>query len=90
MRPVLIEIDLPPVPVTIAVVLALARRHVRLAAIDIDWDSAPTGIWGREAPRSRIVRAGDRVEIYRRLPRDPRQARRARASAARRASGTVK
>lgn len=35
-----------------------------------------TGIWGRPAERQATVRDGDRVEIYRPLLRDPRDARR--------------
>ena len=35
-----------------------------------------TGIWGHPAARDRRVRDGDRVEIYRSLERDPRDARR--------------
>jgi len=35
-----------------------------------------TGIWGRLAERQATVRDGDRVEIYRPLLRDPREARR--------------
>lgn len=35
-----------------------------------------TGIWGHPAARDRRVEDGDRVEIYRPLQRDPREARR--------------
>ena len=35
-----------------------------------------TGIWGRAAARDHRVRDGDRVELYRPLLRDPREARR--------------
>jgi len=35
-----------------------------------------TGIWGRLAGRQATVRDGDRVEIYRPLLRDPKDARR--------------
>ena len=35
-----------------------------------------TGIWGHPAARDRCVQDGDRVEIYRPLQRDPRDARR--------------
>ena len=36
----------------------------------------PTGIWGRPAERTRRLEEGDRVEIYRPLEVDPREARR--------------
>ncbi len=35
-----------------------------------------TGIWGHPAARDRRVEDGDRVELYRPLQRDPREARR--------------
>ena len=34
------------------------------------------GVWGREVDENRIVKAGDRIEIYRPLELDPREARR--------------
>lgn len=39
-------------------------------------DSLPTGIWGRAVERDQSVSDGDRVEIYRPLELDPREARR--------------
>lgn len=39
-------------------------------------DSLPTGIWGRPADRDQPLKDGDRVEIYRPLEIDPRDARR--------------
>ncbi len=39
-----------------------------------------TGIWGQLVPRTRTLRTGDRVELYRPLRLDPRDARRERAS----------
>ena len=35
-----------------------------------------TGIWGSLAPRDQLLEDGDRVEIYRKLARDPMEARR--------------
>lgn len=40
---------------------------------------APTGIWGRTVARTQRLRDGDRVELYRPLKMDPREARRRRA-----------
>jgi len=34
------------------------------------------GVWGREVEKNRLVKAGDRIEIYRPLQLDPREARR--------------
>ena len=44
-------------------------------------DDMPTGIWGRAVSRDSKVREGDRVELYRPLQTDPREARRRRALA---------
>lgn len=41
-------------------------------------DAAPLGVWGRKATHDQILRAGDRVEIYRNLRVDPKVARRER------------
>jgi len=35
-----------------------------------------SGIWGREVERNQVVKEGDRIEIYRPLELDPREARR--------------
>jgi len=42
-------------------------------------DALPTGIWGHPVERNQLVSDGDRVEIYRPLEMDPREARRLRA-----------
>ncbi len=47
---------------------------------DQDLRSCATGIWGREVPRTWLLRNGDRVELYRPLRVDPREARRERAA----------
>ena len=44
-------------------------------------DSLQAGIWGRPVERSRKLDGGERVELYRPLQRDPREARRALAAA---------
>jgi putative ubiquitin-RnfH superfamily antitoxin RatB of RatAB toxin-antitoxin module len=41
----------------------------------------PVGIWGKRVSPDTTVRAGDRVELYRPLEVDPREARRQRARA---------
>ena len=45
-----------------------------------DFDDQETGIWGRPCPRNTLLRPGDRVELYRPLAMDPKDARRLRAS----------
>ena len=46
----------------------------------IDAEGAPVGIHGRIVAQGAKLRDGDRVEIYRPLEADPKQARRRRAS----------
>jgi putative ubiquitin-RnfH superfamily antitoxin RatB of RatAB toxin-antitoxin module len=51
-----------------------SRIAERFEGFDIA--SMPVGIWGREAGRKDELRSGDRVEIYRALEVEPRDARR--------------
>ena len=41
------------------------------------------GIWGRKVDGNQVVKEGDRIEIYRQLEMDPREARRQLALAGR-------
>ena len=43
---------------------------------DESFANLPAGIWGRIVDRNRILKDGDRVEIYRALQLDPRESRR--------------
>ena len=61
-----------------------ARTAVRQAGLEalfpeIDPNAAPLGIYGRHVEDEHVLRSGDRVEIYRPLEVDPREARRQRA-----------
>ena len=49
---------------------------------DLPLDDMAAGIWGKAVSRDSKVREGDRVELYRPLLTDPREARRRRAHAA--------
>jgi len=51
----------------------LARHHPEL-----DLSTAAVGVWGRKAGREQVLRAQDRVEVYRALRVDPKVARRER------------
>jgi uncharacterized protein len=66
---------------TLADALQLARAQLNETLLD--WEQARVGVWGQESPRDRILASGDRVEIYRPLPNDPKLARRQRVRAAR-------
>lgn len=48
---------------------------------EIDLKTQPIGVWGRPVTLATGVRNSDRVEIYRALSADPKQARRHRAAA---------
>lgn len=64
-------------PISVAAAIRLSGLEDRfpghnLAALDV-------GIWGRTVSREAMTGDGDRIEIYRPLQRDPREARRLRA-----------
>ena len=50
-------------------------------------DGLPVGIWGRKVERSAVLREHDRIELYRPLQCDPKEARRQRY---RQVSGTAR
>jgi putative ubiquitin-RnfH superfamily antitoxin RatB of RatAB toxin-antitoxin module len=62
---------------TVADALAAARLAARFPEIDLE--RAAVGIWSRTCARDARLRDGDRVEVYRALRADPKEARRARA-----------
>ncbi len=67
-----------PAPATVADVLALAAADPQFAAVDLR--DSPVGVFGLLVDRVRLVSDGDRIEIYRPLAVDPKQARRRRAA----------
>jgi putative ubiquitin-RnfH superfamily antitoxin RatB of RatAB toxin-antitoxin module len=73
-RQIVIELS---VPAGTSVRAALELPHVR-ERVGIS-DDAQVGIYGRVVTRETTLRNGDRVEIYRPLMADPKQARRRRA-----------
>ena len=64
-------------PAGATVAEALRAAQGQLGVEVIDWDAARCGIWGRVCARSAAPKDGDRIELYRELPQDPRQRRRA-------------
>jgi putative ubiquitin-RnfH superfamily antitoxin RatB of RatAB toxin-antitoxin module len=72
------------VPATVADALRSAASDPSFAGIDIA--QAAVGIFGALARPDQVLRPGDRVEIYRALAADPKDARRARVNRARRDS----
>ena len=64
---------------------SLIADALRLAALDedfqgVDLANAAVGIYGNVAGRDRLLKEGDRIEIYRPLAEEPKLARRKRAS----------
>jgi putative ubiquitin-RnfH superfamily antitoxin RatB of RatAB toxin-antitoxin module len=79
--PLLVEVDLAG-DATVDAALALARAALlrdRLPC-DIDWNGAAVGVWGQRCGHEIVPRDGDRIEVYRPLPADPRERRRQRAA----------
>lgn len=62
---------------TLAAALRAAAGHEDFAGLGVE--AMPVGIYGAPAPRSQVLREGDRVELYRPLALDPKEARRRRA-----------
>lgn len=64
---------------TVADVIAASGIASRFP--DLAFTAMPAGIWGKPVSKNSAVRDGDRVELYRPLEIDPREARRQRARA---------
>jgi hypothetical protein len=64
------------VPVGSSVRQALFQSGLGNEFPEIDIPHCPVGVFGREITDDYVIRAGDRLEIYRPLERDPRDARR--------------
>ena len=60
---------------------AIATSGIAGQFPDLDFEELQAGIWGKPVERACAVRDGDRVELYRSLEMDPREARRLRAGA---------
>lgn len=63
---------------------AVVADAIRLCGVerrfpDVRFDELQAGIWGNPVERTQALRDGDRVEIYRPLEVDPREARRLKA-----------
>ena len=54
----------------------VAKSGLREDFPEFEIDSLALGIWGHEVDRTRPIKEGDRIEIYRPLEMDPREARR--------------
>jgi len=61
---------------------AIVESGIEERFAEIDLAAAPIGIWGKPVDRAEVLQEGDRVEIYRPLIIDPKEARRLRAEKA--------
>lgn len=75
-RQEVIALELPEAA-TVADALEAARVRERFP--ELDWSGVTYGLWSRPCAVDRILRDGDRVEVYRPLAADPKDQRRARA-----------
>jgi len=69
------EID---VPEGTTIVAAIAASGLQQVCPEVDVSAMRVGIFGKLKTPDTVVRAGDRVEVYRPLTADPKQARRKR------------
>jgi uncharacterized protein len=69
-------------PATVADALEMAGADPDFSGIDLT--EAAVGVFGTLARPEQLLRAGDRIEVYRALAVDPKAARRARVKQARR------
>ena len=67
------------VPLGCTLAEAIERSAIREEFPGLVVDLAAVGIFGRKAPAGQVLQPGDRVEIYRPLIADPKEARRKRA-----------
>ena len=51
-----------------------------ILALGVDLDDGNIGLWGKQVPLHTVLREGDRLERYRGLIADPKQARHQRAN----------
>jgi putative ubiquitin-RnfH superfamily antitoxin RatB of RatAB toxin-antitoxin module len=58
---------------------AIRRSELAREFPEVDFDQLQAGIWGTPVERGRTLLDGDRVELYRPLVMDPREARRLKA-----------
>jgi putative ubiquitin-RnfH superfamily antitoxin RatB of RatAB toxin-antitoxin module len=83
-RQYLWAVDVPS-EATIADIIEAARQLADEP--DVPWETAPVGIFGEVRERSARPAEGDRVELYRPLPTDPRERRRERVQKQRKGGG---
>jgi putative ubiquitin-RnfH superfamily antitoxin RatB of RatAB toxin-antitoxin module len=76
-RQIVVPVEVPG-GTTLAQAVALSAIAEQLVGVDVV--AAPKGVYGKKRPDHWLLEEGDRVEIYRPLVHNPRDARRRRAS----------
>ncbi len=79
-RQSLVEVSLPA---GASVADAIEASGIQAAYPGVALDGLEAGVWGRVVTRDTVLKAGDRVELYRALEIDPKEARRQLAAAGR-------
>ena len=74
-----------PATASIADALAAARAASGADGAALPWETAAVGVFGEPRERAALFADGDRIELYRELPSDPRARRRDQVARARRA-----
>ena len=77
-RQVIVALDVDE-GATVEVVLRQAAGDAAFEGLNLS--RMPVGIYGKRVDRGRLLRPGDRIELYRSLLLDPKEARRRRAVA---------
>lgn len=68
------------VPVNTSILQALQQSGIAQAIPGLDLGQGRFGVFGKLRPADSMLRAGDRIEVYRPLIADPKDARRRRAA----------
>lgn len=79
-RQALLEVLLPA---GASVADAIEASGIRDEFPEVSLDELEAGVWGRVVTRATLLKPGDRVELYRALEIDPKEARRQLAEAGR-------
>ena len=77
-RQVLVALDVDE-GATVEVALRRAACHAAFDGLNLS--RMPVGVYGKRVDRGRLLRPGDRIELYRPLLLDPKEARRRRVVA---------
>ena len=76
-----------PVPEGSTVAEAIEQSAIRDEFPELKMEIKAVGIFGRKVPLDHVLKAGDRIEIYRPLIADPKEMRRQRAKVQERRRG---